>query len=143
MKLQPPAGSFSDLTSLRFGDRITTKSLNRQLVNLRYVRDSIAPVVQLDRATASGAVGCAFEPRRAHCCKFGSSRHGNFKTPLLRCFLPLKLQRFFCRFDQGRLVILQPSLRSVREHFWNFTYSDLALNGAPEIRLENLAVMFK
>jgi hypothetical protein len=24
-----------------------------------------APVVQLDRATASGAVGCAFEPRRA------------------------------------------------------------------------------
>ncbi len=25
-----------------------------------------APVVQLDRATASGAVGCAFEPRRAH-----------------------------------------------------------------------------
>jgi hypothetical protein len=32
---------------------------------LRYVRDSIAPVVQLDRATASGAVGCAFEPRRA------------------------------------------------------------------------------
>jgi hypothetical protein len=25
-----------------------------------------APVVQLDRATASGAVGCGFEPRRAH-----------------------------------------------------------------------------
>ena len=24
-----------------------------------------APVVQLDRATASGAVGCGFEPRRA------------------------------------------------------------------------------
>jgi hypothetical protein len=32
---------------------------------LRYVRDSFAPVVQLDRTTASGAVGCAFEPRRA------------------------------------------------------------------------------
>src|SRR5262245_41822730 len=29
VKLQPPAGSFSDLTSLRFGDRTTTKSLNR------------------------------------------------------------------------------------------------------------------
>src|SRR6266446_8848773 len=28
--------------------------------------DNTAPVVQLDRATASGAVGCAFEPRRAH-----------------------------------------------------------------------------
>src|SRR6266567_3015262 len=25
-----------------------------------------APVAQLDRATASGAVGCGFEPRRAH-----------------------------------------------------------------------------
>ena len=28
--------------------------------------DNTAPVAQLDRATASGAVGCAFEPRRAH-----------------------------------------------------------------------------
>jgi hypothetical protein len=34
---------------------------------LRYLRESIAPVVQLDRTTASGAVGCAFEPRRAQC----------------------------------------------------------------------------
>src|SRR5437868_7906307 len=32
----------------------------------RYNARSAAPVVQLDRATASGAVGCAFEPRRAH-----------------------------------------------------------------------------
>src|SRR5580704_541252 len=41
------------------------------------------------------------------------------------------------------VVIRQPSLRSVREHFWNFTCSDLTLNGAPEIGAKNLAVMFE
>ena len=35
-------------------------------LNLWLVVDLPAPVVQLDRATASGAVGCGFEPRRAH-----------------------------------------------------------------------------
>src|SRR5262249_7370849 len=44
---------------------------------------------------------------------------------------------FSCGF--GR----QPSLHFVREHFWKFTCSDLALNGPPEIGPENLAVMFK
>src|SRR2546430_8118564 len=32
----------------------------------RYNRPHTAPVAQLDRVTASEAVGCAFEPRRAH-----------------------------------------------------------------------------
>jgi len=41
------------------------------------------------------------------------------------------------------LVIRQPPLRSVRKHFWNLSRSDLPLNGAPEIRSENLAVMLK
>ena len=31
-----------------------------------YNRAHTAPVAQLDRVTASEAVGCAFEPRRAH-----------------------------------------------------------------------------
>jgi hypothetical protein len=35
-------------------------------VNLWLLFNLSAPVAQLDRATASGAVGCAFEPRRAH-----------------------------------------------------------------------------
>jgi hypothetical protein len=35
-------------------------------LNLWLVVNLPAPVVQLDRATASGAVGCGFEPRRAH-----------------------------------------------------------------------------
>src|SRR5207249_6476836 len=39
------------------------------LKSARYNQRSIAPVVQLDRATASGAVGCAFEPRRAQSIK--------------------------------------------------------------------------
>jgi hypothetical protein len=39
--------------------------------------------------------------------------------------------------------IYQPPLRSVRENFWNFTRSDLALNGPPEIGPKNLAVIFK
>lgn len=30
------------------------------------ITPSTAPVAQLDRVTASEAVGCAFEPRRAH-----------------------------------------------------------------------------
>jgi hypothetical protein len=34
-------------------------------LNLWLVVNLPAPVVQLDRATASGAVGCGFEPRRA------------------------------------------------------------------------------
>ena len=34
-------------------------------LNLWFVVNLPAPVVQLDRATASGAVGCGFEPRRA------------------------------------------------------------------------------
>ena len=38
-----------------------TKSLNRV-----YFRVSRAPVAQLDRALASGAKGCGFDPRRAH-----------------------------------------------------------------------------
>jgi hypothetical protein len=41
------------------------------------------------------------------------------------------------------LVIRQPALGSVRKHFWNFTCSDLALNGAPEIGSKNLVVMFE
>ena len=41
------------------------------------------------------------------------------------------------------MVIRQPPLRSVREHFWNVACSDLALNDAPEIGSENLAVMLK
>jgi hypothetical protein len=37
---------------------------DRLLAN--YNQPSPAPVAQLDRASASGAEGCAFEPRRAH-----------------------------------------------------------------------------
>ncbi|HEY7218955.1 MAG TPA: hypothetical protein VH985_11250 [Candidatus Binatia bacterium] len=39
--------------------------------------------------------------------------------------------------------IRQPSFRSIREDFWNFTCSDLALNGPPETGSKNLAVMFE
>src|SRR5437763_14188154 len=42
-----------------------------------YNRNTSAPVAQLDRVTASEAVGCAFEPRRAHLRKLQipSSKH--------------------------------------------------------------------
>jgi hypothetical protein len=92
----------------------------------------MAPVVQLDRATASGAVGCAFEPRRAH-SPVKSSGSGKFGLGIDDFFAP----------EGSYLLIGQPSLRSVREDFRNFTCPDLALDGTPEIRLKNLAVMFE
>jgi pimeloyl-ACP methyl ester carboxylesterase len=62
-----------------------------------------APVVQLDRATASGAVGCGFEPRRAHssenrlfigkielACSFSCLTHSDKKKRTWRYRLELR-----------------------------------------------------
>ena len=58
--------------------------------------------------------------------------------------MDFRREEFKTRRPEGRhSVIRQPPLRSVREHFWNVAYLDLALNGAPEIGPKNLAVMLK
>src|SRR5204862_15435 len=67
----------------------------------RYNARSAAPVVQLDRATASGAVGCAFEPRRAH---FLSNMvfTGKIRTFRFRMFAHqnARIPRLFAKFCQ-------------------------------------------
>ena len=47
--------------SRKFGNRWTSASLSARLHPVFH-----APVAQLDRASASGAEGCGFEPRQAH-----------------------------------------------------------------------------
>src|SRR4051812_37219587 len=47
-------------------DTCTLPSAGCALAPANYTRLHSAPVAQLDRVTASEAVGCAFEPRRAH-----------------------------------------------------------------------------
>src|SRR5205823_7717106 len=68
-------------------------------LNLWLVVDLPVPVVQLDRATASGAVGCGFEPRRAQnsenrlftgkievACSFSCLTHSDKKKRILTLF---------------------------------------------------------
>ena len=55
-----------------------------------------APVAQLDRALASGAKGCGFDPRRAQACKFLCSLKAN--DPRQR---PLGIMRQFCMLEFG------------------------------------------
>src|SRR5205814_8829635 len=89
-------------------------------------------------------VGCAFEPRRAHSpVKSDFTTPGIYKPPFRYAFLPMKTTTTYLGSDGRWLVIPKPSLRSVREHFWNFACTDLVLNGAPEIGAKNLAMMLE
>src|SRR5438093_3901162 len=69
-----------------------------------------APVAQLDRATASGAVGHRFEPCRAH---QSPSQHGRLLTsdfPCVSCD-PLEVHAF-------RLLERRPQITSLFESRW-------------------------
>ena len=61
--------------------------------NLWLIRFSFAPVAQLDRALASGAKGCGFDPRRAHGCCVPNERTQVATVDALRnaATLPLEL----------------------------------------------------
>jgi hypothetical protein len=60
-----------------------------------YTRNHTAPVAQLDRVTASEAVGCAFEPRRAHFFQNPKSQAPNPKQLPNTKFQISSLRRFW------------------------------------------------
>ena len=62
-KVRRPTGARDYKRSYISSFRVVTKLCSKFVP---VIIDNTAPVAQLDRATASGAVGCAFEPRRAH-----------------------------------------------------------------------------
>src|SRR6266567_9637737 len=55
-----------DDPGLRISARECVEIICENLRNLWLIPVLIAPVAQLDRALASGAKGCGFDPRRAH-----------------------------------------------------------------------------
>ena len=77
-------------------------------LNLWLVVSLPAPVVQLDRATASGAVGCAFEPRRAHSLS-NMVFTGKMRTFRFRMFAHqnARITSLFAKFCQAPITTLE------------------------------------
>src|SRR5262249_27781998 len=108
-------------TVIPFAHRTKAESLT---VNL--IRHSVVRSLRLSVRAALGRISCEM--------RFRESGIQNAGTVTLFTYE---------NYDGRCLVTRQPALRSVREHFRNFTCPDLALNGAPEIGPKNFKVVFK